>query len=84
MQSSKIERPSGSYFGLTIGNDRGPCSQRSLKAGKKRSTIAIVIVTMLPLIAGYDHNPALVCLPPRVPWKIGHIATIASVSGLDL
>jgi len=22
---------------------------------------------MLPLIAGYDHNPAVVSLPPRVP-----------------
>jgi len=26
---------------------------------------------MLPLIAGYDHNPAVVSLPPRVPLEIG-------------
>jgi len=54
-------------FLFWTGNDwqRSTSSLAALKAEKKRSTIAVVVVTMLPLIAEHHHNPALVS---QVPW----------------
>jgi len=46
-----------------------PCSGSAIQSSEMERPFpsVVVVATMLPLIAGYDHNPAVVSLPSRVP-----------------